>query len=251
MCDLRALLAPARDEGIRGLGARQRQAEHVPVARLTEYAHHAAQRTRRCRGALALEKRAEYAYRGKQSAHADAQLVQVLGIAAARHAGRIRRDLRKRGVAKRGECIVHRRVIGKQRARPLGRRRGRRRVHRRMMGWPMGLEPTTTGITTLDSTFELRPPLQLACPAGLEPTTPSLEGWCSIRLSYGQPGKKTKNLVGVRGFEPPTSCSQSKRATRLRHTPKMAANDTLSASSGQRRLLATGGVFCYKSASLF
>src|SRR5258706_10923176 len=57
----------------------------------------------------------------------------------------------------------------------------------------MGLEPTTTGITIRDSTFELRPPLQqkltksvLACPAGLEPTTPSLEGWCSIRLSYGQ-----------------------------------------------------------------
>src|SRR5438094_3446644 len=27
-------------------------------------------------------------------------------------------------------------------------------------------------------------------------------------------------LVGVRGFEPPTSCSQSKRATRLRYTPR-------------------------------
>src|SRR3954462_2187470 len=56
----------------------------------------------------------------------------------------------------------------------------------------MGLEPTTTGITTLDSTFELRPPLQseLACPAGLEPTTPSLEGWCSIRLSYRQSASK-------------------------------------------------------------
>jgi hypothetical protein len=26
----------------------------------------------------------------------------------------------------------------------------------------------------------------LACPTGLEPITPSLEGWCSIRLSYGQ-----------------------------------------------------------------
>ena len=58
----------------------------------------------------------------------------------------------------------------------------------------MGLEPTTTGITIRDSTIELRPPLllqilqkhTLACPAGLEPTTPSLEGWCSIRLSYGQ-----------------------------------------------------------------
>ena len=29
-------------------------------------------------------------------------------------------------------------------------------------------------------------PALLACPAGLEPATPSLEGWCSIQLSYGQ-----------------------------------------------------------------
>src|SRR5947208_2577669 len=27
-------------------------------------------------------------------------------------------------------------------------------------------------------------------------------------------------MVGVRGFEPPTSCSQSKRATGLRYTPR-------------------------------
>ena len=26
----------------------------------------------------------------------------------------------------------------------------------------------------------------MACPTGIEPVTPSLEGWCSIRLSYGQ-----------------------------------------------------------------
>jgi hypothetical protein len=26
-------------------------------------------------------------------------------------------------------------------------------------------------------------------------------------------------VVGVEGFEPPTSCSQSRRATRLRYTP--------------------------------
>src|SRR4051812_10838585 len=63
------------------------------------------------------------------------------------------------------------------------------------VGWPMGLEPTTTGITTLDSTFELRPPLEpestrLACPTRLELVTPSLEGWCSIRLSYGQSASK-------------------------------------------------------------
>ena len=31
--------------------------------------------------------------------------------------------------------------------------------------------------------------LHLACPEGLEPPTPSLEGWCSIQLSYGQIGR--------------------------------------------------------------
>jgi hypothetical protein len=49
--------------------------------------------------------------------------------------------------------------------------------------------------------------------AGLEPATPSLEGWCSIRLSY------KRKVVGMEGFEPPTSCSQSRRATKLRYIP--------------------------------
>ncbi len=29
-----------------------------------------------------------------------------------------------------------------------------------------------------------------------------------------------RKVVGEEGFEPPTSCSQSRRATRLRYTPK-------------------------------
>ncbi len=49
--------------------------------------------------------------------------------------------------------------------------------------------------------------------AGLEPATPGLEGRCSIRLSY------KRVLVGVERFELPTSCSQSRRATKLRYTP--------------------------------
>ena len=77
----------------------------------------------------------------------------------------------------------------------------------------------------------------LVCPAGIEPATPGLEGRCSIRLSYGRlssrsarfatpqnpvftpPLARQRQLVGVEGFEPPTSSSQSWRATRLRYTP--------------------------------
>ena len=48
--------------------------------------------------------------------------------------------------------------------------------------------------------------------AGLEPATLGLEGRCSIQLSY-------KRMVGVTRFEHATSCSQSRRSTRLSYTP--------------------------------
>ena len=42
----------------------------------------------------------------------------------------------------------------------------------------------------------------MACPEGLEPPTPSLEGWCSIQLSYGQ---TTSRILG--GRPPSTGAS--------------------------------------------
>jgi hypothetical protein len=45
-----------------------------------------------------------------------------------------------------------------------------------------------------------------------------LEGSCSIQLSYGV--KSSSKNVGVAGFEPTTFCSQSRRDTGLRYTPK-------------------------------
>jgi hypothetical protein len=39
-------------------------------------------------------------------------------------------------------------------------------------------------------------------------------------------------LVGVRGFEPRTFCSQGSSATRLRHTPKKLHYSTLEGNQG-------------------
>src|SRR5581483_7959503 len=54
---------------------------------------------------------------------------------------------------------------------------------------------------------------------GIEPPTHSLEGCCSIQLSYWRFMQMVPQ-VGAPGFEPGTSCSQSRRDTRLRYAPR-------------------------------
>ena len=58
----------------------------------------------------------------------------------------------------------------------------------------------------------------LVRPEGIEPPTLWSEARCSNPLSYGR--KNVWNeLVGARGFEPPTSSSRTTRATKLRYAP--------------------------------
>src|SRR5438309_5946708 len=55
--------------------------------------------------------------------------------------------------------------------------------------------------------------------------------------------RRPSAVVGARGFEPPTSCSQSRCATRLRHAPEPPARHISARASGCSRselLRATG-----------
>ena len=64
---------------------------------------------------------------------------------------------------------------------------------------------------------------------GFEPPTRSLEGCCSIHLSYWRQRDRCgesrspvrREMVGAGRFERPTPCSQSRCATRLRYAPDM------------------------------
>ena len=79
--------------------------------------------------------------------------------------------------------------------------------------------PTIQDVKASESSYSRDHVAKLARPTGLEPVTYGLEGRCSIRLSYGRRHVQASEMVGAEGFEPPTPCSQSRCATRLRHAP--------------------------------
>ena len=65
-------------------------------------------------------------------------------------------------------------------------------------------------------------------------------------LSYGHTKVRrgASLLVGVRGFEPPTSCSQSRRATGLRYTPNIPLNIPVHETPGQTGACRGGAAPC-------
>ena len=87
---------------------------------------------------------------------------------------------------------------------------------RRQMLYPTELQahlngPTQTSRTTTCSLSKAK----TVCPTDNEPRALTLTANTNFepRTSY------LDNMVGAEGFEPPASCSQGRRATKLRYTP--------------------------------
>src|SRR5688572_27986971 len=117
-------LPPCRVQGrARRLLALQPGDENIPVARVAELAHHSPCAARETFRLLLRQEVAKRAQRRAQPAQADAQLVQVLWIFAAQHAGAISGNLRERGLLDGGEERGRRRTRARRRRAPLLRRR--------------------------------------------------------------------------------------------------------------------------------
>src|SRR4028118_1536047 len=67
---------------------------------------------------------------------------------------------------------------------------------------------------------------------GIEPPSPAWKAG-ALPLSYTRAAVLRSFAVGARGFEPPTPCSQSRCATRLRHAPRRPG---MSIAKGDRSL---------------
>src|SRR5215211_3664351 len=125
---------------------------------------------------------------------------------------------------------------------PEGHRERRVRLRCPCLLGSRGREPGRCG-----DVHRLRPALRrLERVRGIEPPSPAWKAG-ALPLSYTRKALKVVPpafAVGARGFEPPTPCSQSRCATRLRHAPlRPRMSITKSYSAGQQ-ISTSAGQLC-------
>ena len=118
-------------------------------------------------------------------------------------------------------------------------------IHRQNWGGRWGLNPRPLESQSSALPAELRPPLTRHCTSNPKSGAPGRTRTCNHRLRRPVlcPVElqalycREFRVVGVDGFEPPTLCSQSRCATRLRYTPICTRHCIIAARPSGRRMI--------------
>ncbi len=121
-------------------------------------------------------------------------------------------------------------------------------IHRQNWGGRWGLNPRPLESQSSALPAELRPPLTRHCTSNPKSGAPGRTRTCNHRLrrpvlcpvELQAHGCRMSRVVGADGFEPPTLCSQSRCATRLRYAPICTRQSIIAARPSGRRMIRRG-----------